>query len=91
MGVVFCNSAKLVATVVTYPYIMAKTRLQMKGSANKYSGITDVLTQIVKTEGITGWYAGMGAQLFKSVLGTALVCGGVCVCVCLRALCFIGL
>ncbi|KAI7954539.1 hypothetical protein MJO28_004939 [Puccinia striiformis f. sp. tritici] len=98
--------SKTLATVVTYPYIMAKVRLQAKypnqseidhdnhlkshagkpdhpaSSASKrdhikekYSGAIDVLRQVYKEKGYSGWYQGMQAQIFKAVLSQALLFG----------------
>jgi len=65
--------AKISATLVTYPYIMAKTRLQYKGTGNqpKYTGSLDVLQRVLVEEGFLALYAGLETQLLKSVLGTA--------------------
>jgi len=51
--------SKTIATIVTYPYIMAKTRLQSKYSENsgvpKYKDTMDVLAKVYQAEGIVGW------------------------------------
>lgn len=71
------NRAKIVATIVTYPYIMAKLRLQYKGSSSSstraYTGTLDVIFRTLKYEGISGLYTGLSAQMLKSVLGAALM------------------
>jgi hypothetical protein len=49
--------AKTLATVLTYPYILAKVRLQWKPSKEMkdrvvaYKGSIDILTRVLKTEG----------------------------------------
>jgi hypothetical protein len=56
--------AKTIATIVTYPYIMAKVRMQWKpsqqdcarGLAIRYRSAIHVLRQTYKTEGFFGWY-----------------------------------
>lgn len=54
--------SKTLATVITYPYIMAKVRLQwkapkeMEGKIQAYTGSFDVLGRVLKTEGFFGWY-----------------------------------
>ncbi|CAO3691777.1 unnamed protein product [Rhizopus stolonifer] len=54
--------SKTLATVITYPYIMAKVRLQWKPSKESkekivpYKGALDVLARVLKTEGVVGWY-----------------------------------
>ncbi|KAI9312445.1 mitochondrial carrier domain-containing protein [Dichotomocladium elegans] len=80
-GVAFVVGAlsKTLATIITYPYIMAKVRLQWKPSKDiqdkvkPYNGAIDVLTRVLHTEGFLGWYKGMGAQIFKAVLSQALL------------------
>ncbi|RKP08349.1 mitochondrial carrier domain-containing protein [Thamnocephalis sphaerospora] len=73
--------AKTIATVVTYPYIMAKVRMQWKpsreehaaGKAVRYRSAVHVLKRTYKTEGLRGWYNGMQAQISKAVLSQALL------------------
>ncbi len=68
--------SKTLATVVTYPYIMAKTRLQWKpiGSAeNEYKSAVDVILKVLKTDGFFGLYQGLSAQISKAVLAQALL------------------
>ncbi|KAF9327801.1 ADP/ATP carrier protein [Podila minutissima] len=71
--------AKTLATVVTYPYIMAKVRLQWKPSKKDaethkpYTGATDVLKRVMAKEGVSGWYTGMQAQITKAVILQALL------------------
>ena len=56
---------------------MAKLRLQYKGplpaGQRAYTGTMDVIVSILKRDGMTGLYAGLRAQLLKSVLGAALM------------------
>ncbi|KAI8140781.1 mitochondrial carrier domain-containing protein [Fennellomyces sp. T-0311] len=80
-GVAFLVGAlsKTLATIITYPYIMAKVRLQWKPSkdiqdkVDPYKGAGDVLARVLKTEGFFGWYKGMSTQIFKAVLSQALL------------------
>ncbi|KAI9261978.1 mitochondrial carrier domain-containing protein [Sporodiniella umbellata] len=71
--------SKTLATIVTYPYIMAKVRLQWKPSKETqekrapYTGALDVLARVLQTEGIFGWYNGMSTQITKAVLSQALL------------------
>ncbi|TPX34325.1 hypothetical protein SmJEL517_g02985 [Synchytrium microbalum] len=79
---------KAVATIVTYPLIISKIRLQWKPAplpANataedkamheklRYKNTFDVLRKIWEAEGILGWYKGLDSQLWKSVLTQALL------------------
>ncbi|KAJ3075411.1 ADP/ATP carrier protein [Podochytrium sp. JEL0797] len=79
---------KSIATLITYPYIMAKVRMQWRPpvqrgrtltteeattrAAIEYKNAPDVLWKVFQTEGIAGWYSGLGAQLLKAV-----VCQGI--------------
>lgn len=66
--------AKIAATIVTYPYIMAKVRLQIKtAKQEQYNGTLDVMWKILQKEGFTGLYQGLRPQLLKSVLSAALL------------------
>ena len=69
--------AKITATLATYPYIMAKLRLQYRGplpaEQQPYTGTLDVIVSILRQDGLMGLYAGLRAQLLKSVLGAALM------------------
>ncbi|KAI9337012.1 mitochondrial carrier domain-containing protein [Zopfochytrium polystomum] len=77
--------SKTMATVVTYPYIMAKVRMQWKPpksadqltekqrKAIQYTGSIDVLRKVFASEGILGWYKGMNAQITKAVLCQAIL------------------
>ncbi|KAJ2780665.1 hypothetical protein GGI15_003456 [Coemansia interrupta] len=74
--------AKTLATVVTYPYIMAKVRLQWRpsrqemekrGGAAVYTSSADVLRRVLQSEGISGWFRGMQTQIVKAVITQALM------------------
>jgi len=62
--------AKTVATVVTYPYITVKTRLQAKG---KYTGTLDVIQKIYMQEGAGSFFKGMESKIVQSVLTAAFL------------------
>ena len=63
--------SKTLATVVTFPYILSKIRLQAKNTP--YKSAFDVLSHIAREKGILGWYQGMQAQIVKAVLSQALL------------------
>ncbi|KAL5526547.1 hypothetical protein ACEPAF_8271 [Sanghuangporus sanghuang] len=81
--------SKTLATVVTYPYIMAKVKIQAgtqkpddelpttapASSKGKANkdGAVTLLTRILKERGLVGWYQGMSAQIIKAVLSQALL------------------
>ncbi|KAF8655306.1 hypothetical protein AX16_003203 [Volvariella volvacea WC 439] len=69
--------SKLVATSVTYPYIVIKSRLQAgNASALKYKSSLDGLLTIIKEEGAEGLYKGIGSKLTQSVLTAAILFAG---------------
>ncbi|KAJ1893778.1 hypothetical protein LPJ66_005561 [Kickxella alabastrina] len=72
--------AKTLATILTYPYIMAKVRLQWRPSkeereagARPYLSAGDVLRQVLRKEGVWGWFRGMQTQIIKAVITQALM------------------
>ncbi|KAJ2848448.1 hypothetical protein IWW36_003290 [Coemansia brasiliensis] len=74
--------SKTLATVITYPYIMAKVRLQWRPSKQElasggqdiiYTSSADVLHKVMRQEGIAGWYKGMQTQIIKAVITQALM------------------
>jgi len=79
--------SKTLATIVTYPYIMAKVRIQARSADSedstnnqseshrhkKPTGALDILARVWKREGFVGWYQGMQAQITKAVLSQALL------------------
>ncbi|KAJ3092856.1 ADP/ATP carrier protein [Quaeritorhiza haematococci] len=78
--------SKTLATIVTYPYIMAKVRLQWKPPKSiekelsekdreglRYKGSIDVLTKVLQSDGLLGWYRGMHTQITKAVLTQAIL------------------
>eukprot|EP01095_Lingulamoeba_sp_RSL-Kostka_P005643 TRINITY_DN1705_c3_g1_i1.p1 TRINITY_DN1705_c3_g1~~TRINITY_DN1705_c3_g1_i1.p1 ORF type:complete len:346 (+),score=94.80 TRINITY_DN1705_c3_g1_i1:310-1347(+) len=63
--------AKIIATLVTYPYIMAKVRMQINKKQNV--GTLVVLLAVLKEDGFFGLYSGLQTQIYKSVIGTSLM------------------
>ncbi|KAJ3107717.1 hypothetical protein HDU97_003387 [Phlyctochytrium planicorne] len=64
--------SKLAATSITYPYIVVKSRMQLKQQGSTaYKSVWDGLTKIAKTEGVKGLYKGIEAKLLQSVLSSA--------------------
>ncbi|KAG0328780.1 hypothetical protein BG000_000310, partial [Podila horticola] len=54
--------SKLAATSITYPYIVVKSRMQLKQSDDareRYSSIMDGFRKIIKYEGVAGLYKGI--------------------------------
>ncbi|KAL3690275.1 hypothetical protein R1sor_016584 [Riccia sorocarpa] len=70
--------AKLGATIVTYPLLVVKSRLQAKqeiggDKALQYSGTADAIVKMVRYEGILGFYKGMSTKIVQSVLAAAVL------------------
>ncbi|KAI8998036.1 mitochondrial carrier domain-containing protein [Gaertneriomyces semiglobifer] len=77
--------SKALATIVTYPYIMAKVRMQWKPPKNveglsqkeveaiTYKSSIDILQKVMKKEGLKGWYKGLQPQIVKAVLCQAVL------------------
>ena len=63
--------SKLIATGGTYPILVVKSRLQ--AATHKYGNIIKAIIQILKTEGISGLYAGLGPKLLQSALTAAFM------------------
>eukprot|EP01097_Dermamoeba_algensis_P000894 TRINITY_DN132_c0_g1_i1.p1 TRINITY_DN132_c0_g1~~TRINITY_DN132_c0_g1_i1.p1 ORF type:complete len:305 (+),score=47.98 TRINITY_DN132_c0_g1_i1:113-1027(+) len=62
--------AKVVATVLTYPYIMVKARLQV---AKKATSTLETLQSIYHEDGVAGYYKGLNTKIVGSVLNAALL------------------
>ncbi|KAF6153513.1 hypothetical protein GIB67_027380 [Kingdonia uniflora] len=70
--------AKLGATLVTYPLLVVKSRLQAKqvtGGDKKlqYKGTIDAITKMIHYEGFYGFYKGMSTKIVQSVLAAAVL------------------
>lgn len=70
--------AKLGATVVTYPLLVIKSRLQAKQAIGgdkslHYSGTLDVVMKMLHYEGLAGFYKGMSTKIVQSVVAAAVL------------------
>jgi len=68
--------AKAGATVLTYPMLTVKTRMmsaRKQDAELQYSSILDAVTQIMKKEGLGGYYRGINTKITQSILGAALL------------------
>ncbi|THU51778.1 hypothetical protein C4D60_Mb06t34620 [Musa balbisiana] len=86
--------AKLGATVVTYPLLVVKARLQVKQGLHddkrrQYTGLHimpmhfqfsevlkctfDAITKMMRYEGLSGFYKGMGTKIVQSVFAAAVL------------------
>ncbi|XP_010534563.1 PREDICTED: peroxisomal nicotinamide adenine dinucleotide carrier [Tarenaya hassleriana] len=70
--------AKLGATVVTYPLLVVKSRLQAKqvttgDKRHQYKGTVDAILKMIRYEGPYGFYKGMSTKIVQSVLAAAVL------------------
>lgn len=63
--------SKLLATGVTYPYVLVKSRLQ--ASSHQYANSFRAVLDILRDEGVAGLYRGIGAKLLQSVMTAAFL------------------
>ncbi|KAI9090037.1 mitochondrial carrier domain-containing protein [Phlyctochytrium arcticum] len=65
--------SKLAATSITYPYIVVKSRMQLKQTdeSTRYTSVLDGFRKIIAQEGVKGLYKGIEAKLLQSVLAAA--------------------
>lgn len=62
--------AKIFAAVVSYPYQVIRTRLQIYDTGQAYKGSRDVVTQVWRHEGIKGFYKGLAPNLLRVMPST---------------------
>lgn len=62
--------AKLFAGSITYPYQVIRARLQMYHAEQLYEGATDVVAQVWKREGLSGFYKGLAPNLLRVMPST---------------------
>ena len=62
--------AKLFAGSITYPYQVIRARLQMYHAEQLYKGATDVVAQVWKREGFSGFYKGLAPNLLRVMPST---------------------
>ncbi|XWS65883.1 hypothetical protein CRYUN_Cryun05aG0151900 [Craigia yunnanensis] len=70
--------AKLGATVVTYPLLVVKSRLQAKqvttgDRRHHYKGTLDAILKMIRYEGFSGFYKGMSTKIVQSVFAAAVL------------------
>lgn len=69
--------AKIGATLVTYPLLVVKNRLQAINrhteAEMQYSGVVDAVKRMLADEGIAGFYKGMRVKLLQTVLAAAIL------------------
>eukprot|EP00879_Flechtneria_rotunda_P002893 GHRR01003109.1.p1 GENE.GHRR01003109.1~~GHRR01003109.1.p1 ORF type:complete len:345 (+),score=94.33 GHRR01003109.1:315-1349(+) len=69
--------AKVGATLVTYPMLVVKNRLQAMNSQTQeemqYSGVCDAVKRMLADEGVSAFYKGMQVKMLQTVLAAALL------------------
>ncbi|KAF8065929.1 hypothetical protein HT031_002990 [Scenedesmus sp. PABB004] len=69
--------AKIGATLVTYPLLVVKNRLQSINRHTRaemqYTGVWDAVARMAADEGLRGFYKGMRVKLLQTVLAAALL------------------
>lgn len=66
----FSSISKIIAVAVTYPYQVARARLQDRN--HNYSGIWDCIRKIWRHESWQGYYKGMGTNLIRVTPATMI-------------------
>ncbi|KAG4444284.1 hypothetical protein IFR05_000259 [Cadophora sp. M221] len=64
---------KLFATSITYPYITVKSRMHVAGRDGGKESMMQVLRRIIRDEGYSGLYKGIGPKVSQSVLTAAFL------------------
>jgi adenine nucleotide transporter 17 len=64
---------KLFATSVTYPYITVKSQMHVASHTDRKEGMFQALSRVVREEGYSGLYKGIGPKVTQSVLTAALL------------------
>ena len=63
--------SKAIATVLTYPYQVVKTRMQKADNAD--DSISKCTSKVFKEEGVHGFFKGMQIKIGQTVLTSAMM------------------
>ena len=64
---IFSGLSKVFAGSVTYPYQVIRARLQTYDADKRYHSARDVVSQVWRREGLSGFYKGLGPNLLRVV------------------------
>ena len=64
---------KLLATSITYPYITVKSRMHVASKDGPKDGMMQSLKRVVREEGWSGLYKGIGPKVSQSVIMAAFL------------------
>ena len=64
---------KLLATSITYPYITVKSRMHVASKDSAKDGMMQSLRRVVREEGWSGLYKGIGPKVSQSVITAAFL------------------
>ncbi|KAJ3412539.1 hypothetical protein HDV05_000620 [Chytridiales sp. JEL 0842] len=75
--ILFAAGSKVFATVVTYPYQVVRSRIQIERARKnvKYQGTIGTIKRIYNIEGFYGFYKGLGPNVIRVLPGTMITFG----------------
>jgi solute carrier family 25 (mitochondrial folate transporter), member 32 len=73
-SIILGGTSKIVASCITYPYQVIKSRIQQRGVGSQYfyTGVVDCVTKTWKQEGVRGFFRGLIPNAMKVAPSSAL-------------------